>query len=64
MNVIRTYISIKIMSKKDNSFVNAPPQERVGFMWDLTDELWSLRNKEYVKRRLQRNVTNLVKQRG
>jgi len=37
------------------------PKERISFMWDLTAELWSLKGIEYVERRLQRNITNLIK---
>ena len=50
------------MDKDDDCFVNASPQERIAFIWELTAELWSLRDKQYVERRLQRHVANLIKQ--
>jgi hypothetical protein len=50
------------MSHGDDSFVEATPAERVGFVWELTKEMWSLRNRQDAERRLQRDVTNLIQQ--
>lgn len=50
------------MPHNDEGFTNISPAERISFMWELTAELWSLRGSDYVKRRLQRNITNLIKQ--
>ncbi|MFH1379970.1 MAG: hypothetical protein ABII23_06805 [bacterium] len=47
--------------KEEDSFVDASPQERISFMWELTEEIWSLSGADYAERRLQRNVTNLIK---
>jgi len=52
------------MTKKDDCYVDASPQERISFIWQLTAELWSLKASQYAERRLQRNVTNLIKQQG
>jgi len=49
------------MTKQDECYVDASPRERVSFIWQLTAELWSLKGSQYVERRLQRNVTNLIK---
>jgi len=49
------------MTKHDDCYVDASPQERISFIWQLTAELWSLKDKDSVERRLQRNVTNLIK---
>jgi hypothetical protein len=62
MRVLRSHTQLKKMSKRDDSFVNASPKELIAFMWELTAELWSLRKAPYVERRLQRKVTNLIKQ--
>ena len=62
MRIKRNKIYIGKISKNDDGFANIPPAERVSFIWELTVELWSLRKSLYVKRRLQRNVTNLIKQ--
>ena len=48
--------------KNDEGYMAASPAERVSFMWELTAEVWSLRKSPYVERRLQRNITNLIKQ--
>jgi len=64
MKVMRNHTTLKKMTKQDDCYVDASPQERVSFIWELTAELWSLKDKEYVEQRLQRNVTNLIKQQG
>jgi hypothetical protein len=61
---MRNYATVKKMTQQDDSFVRASPGQRVAFVWELTAELWSLRDSRNVKRRLQRNVTNLVKKQG
>jgi len=52
------------MTREQDSFVEAPPAERVSFIWELTKELWSLRNQQDAEQRLQRDVTNIVRQQG
>jgi hypothetical protein len=61
MRVKRDQVRIKRMSKEDDSFAQASPEELISFMWELTAEIWSLRGEDYVKRRLQRDVTNLIR---
>jgi hypothetical protein len=61
MKVSKNLAILKKMTEEDDSYVDASPQERVSFMWQLTAELWSLKNKRNVEQRLQRNVTNLIK---
>ena len=63
MKVNRNKIHIsKVPKNDDDNFAKIPPAERISFMWELTAELWSLRKSPYVERRLQRNVTNFIKQ--
>lgn len=62
MKMLKNKAKLIKMSKTDDPFVAEPPQECISFIWELTAELWSLRGSSYVKRRLQRNVTNLIKQ--
>jgi len=47
-----------------DAYVEASPAQRVGFVWEITKELWSLRNIQDAERRLQRNVATLVRQQG
>ena len=63
MKIKRNFAKLKKLTKEDDSYVDASPQERLAFMWELTAEIWPLRGAKYVKRRLQRNITNLIKQR-
>ena len=53
---------LKKMNKADDCFMEGSPKDRISFIWELTAELWSLRGLEHAKRRLQRNVTNLIRQ--
>nr|MBU1328366.1 hypothetical protein [Candidatus Omnitrophota bacterium] len=62
MKVNRNKVYLGKVSKNDEDFVDMSPAERISFMWELTAELWSLRKSLYVERRLQRNITNLIKQ--
>ncbi|MBA7701051.1 hypothetical protein ES703_109782 [subsurface metagenome] len=64
MKVIRNHTALKRMAEEDDCFVNMLPQQRIAFIWELTAELWSLKGSQYAERRLQRNVTNLIKQQG
>ena len=61
MKVIRNHTTLKKMTEQDNGYVDASPRERVSFIWELTVELWSLKDKQPAEQRLQRNVTNLIK---
>lgn len=63
MKVAKNHVKLIKMGGEEDSYVKASPAERVSFMWELTKELWSLRNQQDAERRLQRNVTNLIRQR-
>jgi len=63
MKLAKNHVKLIKMGREEDSFVKALPAERVSFMWELTKELWSLRNRQDAERRLQRNVANLVRQR-
>ena len=58
---MRNHAILKKMTKEDDCFVDASPQQRIAFMWELTAELWSLKDSKCAERRLQRHVTNLIK---
>ncbi|MBU2446925.1 MAG: hypothetical protein KJ666_15325 [Bacteroidetes bacterium] len=60
--VDRNHTVLKKMTKRDDCYVDASPQERIAVIWELTAELWSLKDKQHAERRLQRNVTNLIRQ--
>ncbi len=47
----------------DDDYVEAPINERISMVQDITEELWLLTKKgeRSAKSRLQRNVTNLTK---
>lgn len=58
----RNLVILKKMTKEDDNYASSSPQERVSMIWDITAEIWSLRDEKSVEQRLQRNVTNLIKQ--
>jgi len=52
----------KIGSVPDSDHVNGRPEVLVGFMWELTMEVYSLRGNFDAEQRLQRNITKLIRQ--
>ena len=62
MKLMRDKIVVKKQNTEDDSFVLATPAERVGMVWELTCELWSLGGRQDAEQRLQRDVGNLVTQ--
>jgi hypothetical protein len=55
-------IRLRKLSDEDDDFVDASPAERIGMMWELTAELWSLRGQDCAQQRLQRHIARLVRQ--
>jgi len=45
------------MTKEYDCYVDASPRERVSFVWQLTAELWSLKDKQNVEQRLQSSLS-------
>lgn len=64
MKLNRRYATLKKLTDFDDGYVAASPQKNLSLMWELTEELWSLKDKKNAKRRLQRNVAHLVKKQG
>jgi hypothetical protein len=62
MRVDRKQAKLCKMGIEDDNFVALPPEKLVDFVWELTCEIWSLRSGIDVKRRLQRHITNLLRQ--
>jgi hypothetical protein len=62
MRVNRRLVKLTKSGVEDDSFADMSPQELVDFMWELTCEIWSLRPGVDVERRLQRHITNLLRQ--
>ena len=62
INVDRNHVALKKTNKtEEDDYVNASFARRVSFIWELTQELWSLKDKKNAQRRLQRHITTLVK---
>ena len=64
MKVQRDKVRLRRLSDEDDEFVDASPAERIGMIWELTAEVWSLRGQDCAQQRLQRHVASLVRQDG
>ena len=64
MKLDRNCTKLKKMDREQDWYMDTTPAERVSFMWELTAELWSIKDKLYAQQRLQRDVTNLVRRQG
>ena len=51
---------LRKLTDEDDDFVDASPAERLGMIWELTAELWSLRGQDCAQQRLQRHVASLI----
>jgi len=61
IKVDRNHTVLKKIDKKEDNYMNASFARRVSFIWELTQEIWSLKDKKNAKRRLQRHITAFVK---
>jgi hypothetical protein len=55
---------LRKLTDEDDDFVDASPAERLGMMWELTAEVWSLQGQDCAQQRLQRHVASLVRLKG
>lgn len=63
INKVNRNFSVLKNSFNESNFVNATAEVLLGFIWELTRELYSLKGGNDAERRLQRDVTNLIRQR-
>ena len=61
IRVNKKITKLKKKNTEEDSFVDLSPAERVGFMWELTEEVWSLKDPKIAQQRLQRHITKLHK---
>lgn len=57
----RTVTRLREMSEGEDSYMSGTPQERISFMGELTEEIWSLKDRKNAQQRLQRHITKLIK---
>ena len=65
MNVNRSVV--KFVDNKQNNYeqpVTLSPSKSISFVWELTEELYSLSGEFDVKSRLQRNVVNIIRRKS
>lgn len=61
MKLLKNKVVLKKMKNDDYGYVKSSPKERISAIWEITAELWSLIDKKNVERRLQRNITKLIR---
>jgi len=65
MKMNRKHIAVyRSKTKHDDDYVDLPSHECLSFVWDLTEEVFSLSGEYDVKSRLQRNVVNIIRKQG
>jgi hypothetical protein len=53
--------AVLLRNFQEDDFVDAPPEVCVGFMWELTREIWSLSGNKDAERKMQRHIAVLRK---
>ncbi len=61
MRIDKSRAVIKKLKDSDSGYVDASPEDRVSFVWEITREVWALKGDQGAERGLQRTVTNLIK---
>lgn len=61
INVDRRHVVLKKVDKNEDAYMNASFARRLSFIWELTQEIWSLKDRKNAQRRLQRHIATLVK---
>ena len=54
----------RITDHRNDNYVPGTPEERLKLVWPLTREIASLSKKHNAERRLQRDVTSLIRRAG
>ena len=50
------------ISKEDSDYIDAVPQDRISYIWEVTKSAWSFKEKNFnAEQRLQRNASNIIK---
>lgn len=62
MRLDRSRTALRSIKENDNGYVNAPPNECISLVWEITREVWSFKGDSSAERRLQRTVTNLFRE--
>lgn len=62
MNMNRKLVKrINMDEDIDDGYVRAERHELISMIWEITKDTWAFVREEDVKRRLQRNVTTIVR---
>ena len=61
MGMKRKVVKLIRTTRREDAFVNASPAQRISLIWDLTAEVWGMNGSKDAERRLQRNITRLIR---
>ncbi len=57
----RNRMVVRKIHDEQDDYVHLSSAERVSLIWELTQEVWSLKDKKSVQQRLQRHRTRIIK---
>ena len=61
MGMKRKVVKLIRTTRQEEPFINASPSQCISFIWDLTAEVWGMNGSKDAERRLQRNITRLIR---
>lgn len=61
IRVQRDQVRLKKIADEDDDYMDASPAERLSFMWELTAEVWSMKEPGSAERKLQRGKVLFIR---
>lgn len=57
----RTIITKKSLKDFENEYIEGTPEERISMVWEISCDTWAFIKETHAERRLQRNVTTIIR---
>lgn len=57
----RTIITKKSLKDVESEYIEGTPEERISMVWEISCDTWAFINNTNAERRLQRNVTTIIR---
>lgn len=57
----RTIVTKKSLIDLESEYIEGAPEERISMVWEITRDTWAFVDSTHVERRLQRNVTTIIR---
>ncbi|GAB4219417.1 MAG TPA: hypothetical protein PL059_05295 [Spirochaetota bacterium] len=59
----RKIVAKKSLKEVESEYIEATPEERISMVWEITCDTWAFMSDTNVERRLQRNITAVIRRR-